>query len=712
MTPLELVLSRLKDVRKSGAGWEALCPAHDDRKRSLSVTEGEDTRALVKCHAGSACDFSAIVRAIGLGEKDLFPGRKERTLRGRIVATYDYEDEKGALLYQVVRYDPKDFRQRRPDGKGGWVWSLEGVRRVLYRLPRVLETAKAGRVVYVVEGEKDVEALEALGLVATCNAAGAGKWRPEYAEPFRGLKGAVILTDNDPPGRAHALDVARSLHAAGVPVKVLELPDLPEKGDVSDWIAAGGTKAKLLELQQAAPLWSPETNAPEPANVADGGTGTDEPLGAGQWPMLAEAALQGPLGELVRVIEPHTEADPVAILAQSLVMFGNVIGRGAYYLAEADRHHSNLYAVLVGATAKGRKGTAYGRAHTIFRALDPLWPQASGLSSGEGLIHAVRDDAQDNEGDGDPGVIDKRLLVVESEYASVLRVLARDGNTLSAVVRQAWDSGTLRTLTKNSPTKATGAHISLIGHITADELRRYLDRTEAGSGFANRHLWLCARRAHVLPFGGDPSGPALDRVSEQLAAAVASARALGESRVNFDPEAAELWASEYEDLSEGAPGMLGAVTSRAEAQTVRLALLYALSDCERSIRRPHLEAALELWRYAEASARYVFGEALGDPLADELRRLLRGAGAEGLDREAIRDGLSRHSRSADIGRALGVLEAAGLARQESRPTGGRPEERWYAARKARKARKGPTLAPAGGDTAHTAHTAQAEELIQ
>lgn len=259
-------VSRLQGVRKSGAGWEARCPAHEDRRQSLTVREAEDGKILVSCHAGEngrGCPPEAIVSALGLTVRDLFPDRSEARQAQRIARTYSYTDEAGGPLFQVVRFEPKDFRQRRPDGKGGWTWNLNGVRRVLYRLPRVLETAKAGGVVYVVEGEKDGEALEKLGLVATCNAGGAGKWRPEYAETFRGVKGAVTLPDNDPSGRAHARDVARSLHAAGVPVKVLELPGLPEKGDVSDWLAAGGTRARLDELRKAAPRW-------EPASEADG----------------------------------------------------------------------------------------------------------------------------------------------------------------------------------------------------------------------------------------------------------------------------------------------------------------------------------------------------------------------------------------------------------------------------------------------------------
>jgi putative DNA primase/helicase len=169
----------------------------------------------------------------------------------RIVATYDYRDEEGGLLYQVVRYEPgfdgepKTFRQRRPDGKGGWVNGLRDVRRVLYRLPELL-AAPRDRLVFVVEGEKDADRLHAEGLLATTNAMGAGKWRPEYAEALH-ARHVVILPDNDEPGRAHAQAVARSLADAAASLKVVELPGLPPKGDVSDWLGMPGNgKEQLL----------------------------------------------------------------------------------------------------------------------------------------------------------------------------------------------------------------------------------------------------------------------------------------------------------------------------------------------------------------------------------------------------------------------------------------------------------------------------------
>lgn len=248
------------NAKPSGPGsWMARCPAHDDHDPGLSITEGDDGRVLLRCHAG--CDFAHICNVLGLRPTDLRPERTEKRRNGsapqkRIVETYRYVDENGALLFEVVRFEPKDFRQRRPDGKGDHVWNLDGVRRVLYRLPEVNEAVEAQRALFVDEGEKDANALAALGLCATTCPQGAGKWRPEYNESLRGAH-IVVSPDNDAPGRKHADQVARSLHGIAASVRVLELPDLPPKGDVSDWIGAGGVRSELLKLARAAPVFDP-----------------------------------------------------------------------------------------------------------------------------------------------------------------------------------------------------------------------------------------------------------------------------------------------------------------------------------------------------------------------------------------------------------------------------------------------------------------------
>ncbi len=255
------LIDLLQDARECGDGYLAKCPAHDDRRASLSVKEDGD-RLLLNCHAG--CPTPTILRALGLTFSDLFlsaPARRNGHSGGggQVIATYDYQAEDGTLLYQVLRKLPKAFVQRRPDGAGGWTWRLGNTRRVLYRLPELL-AADPGATVYVAEGEKGVDRLRLAGAVATCSPHGAGKWRAAYAGHLAG-RHVVILPDNDAPGRAHAETVARSLSGVAASVKVLALPDLAAGADAYDWLEEGHTLAELEALAAAAPEWTPSTVA-------------------------------------------------------------------------------------------------------------------------------------------------------------------------------------------------------------------------------------------------------------------------------------------------------------------------------------------------------------------------------------------------------------------------------------------------------------------
>lgn len=229
---------------KNGTGWKFRCPVHGDKTPSGSLGEGEDGRALLNCFAG--CGAKAIAEGVGLAVSDLFEVKTER----KIVATYDYQDEAGALLYQAVRYVPKDFRQRRPDGKGDWIWNMAKARLVLYRLPAVLETVENGGTVYIVEGEKDADAINALegsGFVATCNVGGAGKWRADYGEALRGAT-VVVIADKDEPGRKHALDVQHHLRGIAASLRVVEAKT---GKDAADHLAAGHTLDELVPIETA-----------------------------------------------------------------------------------------------------------------------------------------------------------------------------------------------------------------------------------------------------------------------------------------------------------------------------------------------------------------------------------------------------------------------------------------------------------------------------
>jgi hypothetical protein len=250
--PIDKVLDKLTSAKKQveGSGWAALCPAHDDKHHSLSVGIGDEGAAVLYCHAG--CEFADIVKALGLEQEDLFPHNGKKSSKRRIVATYDYRDDAGNLLFQTLKYEPKDFRQRRPDGNGGWIWNLKDTPRVLYRLPELL-AADPSEPVFVCEGEKSADAIRSLGLVATTSPLGARKWKYCDQSPLEGRK-VAILPDDDPQGQNHALDVAGSLKDVAESRRIVQLPAVTfEKSDPADWVQAGGTRDDLLAILDQTP---------------------------------------------------------------------------------------------------------------------------------------------------------------------------------------------------------------------------------------------------------------------------------------------------------------------------------------------------------------------------------------------------------------------------------------------------------------------------
>lgn len=253
--------SKCEDWKASGQGkFMARCPAHDDNRHSLSISDGDNGGVLVKCFAN--CETTDVVAALGLKMADLMPEKPmEEKVKPTIVACYDYHNADGVLVYQAVRMNPKDFRQRRPNPDGeGWIWNLKDTRRVLYRLPELL-AAKPMQIVFIAEGEKDCDNLAKQGLVGTTNVGGAGKWKSEYSELLKGRR-VCILPDNDAPGIKHANQVAESLKGIAAKVKVVQLPT-SEKGDVSDWLADGGTKDDLLAMASNADEWREPIEAPK-----------------------------------------------------------------------------------------------------------------------------------------------------------------------------------------------------------------------------------------------------------------------------------------------------------------------------------------------------------------------------------------------------------------------------------------------------------------
>jgi hypothetical protein len=485
-------------------------------------------------------------------------------------------------------------------------------------IPFGLETLQGlepGSVVVLCCGEEDALSLRQIGFTALSQP-GAGLLEPAFAAEFAGLQ-AVVFYDAGEEAEARK-DAIKLLRAGAAEVRVVEWPpEAPHGADINGRLIEDprGFKwwvAKTIDL--ANPV-STDVKLPNRQGTPD--DYTTPVVDAPPLPTLSPEALHGLPGEIVKAIEPHTEADPVALLANVLAACGNALGRGAYYAVGAegaDNHYLKINLVLVGETSKGRKGTSWGYPKLLLRSVDPGWVEnrvANGLSTGEGLIYVVRDrvvgvDEDGNEFVADEGVPDKRLFVVEGEFASMLKVMARQGNTLSPVIRQTYDDEVLQTMTKNSPMRASETHVTITGHITKLELLRYTTETETANGFANRFMFLLVQRSKELPFGGGML-TGKEELIGRLKEAVVFGKSAGE--ITWGRTATHAWEEAYGPLSEGKPGLFGAVVGRAEAHTVRLAALYAVMDRSKTIELEHLAAALAFWRYAEASARYIFGDA-------------------------------------------------------------------------------------------------------
>jgi len=373
---------------------------------------------------------------------------------------------------------------------------------------------------------------------------------------------------------------------------------------------------------------------------------------------MQEAAFYGLPGEIVWAIDPHTEASTAALLLNNIIFFGNSIGNRPHIKVGADKHTAKLFGAFVGKSAKARKGSSVSPIRELFKEVDAVWATTKiqgGVSSGEGLIEAVHDEVKKSlpikekgrvvgyeEVIIDEGVKDKRLLIIEEELARVLKVMSRDGNILSPVIRQVFDSPNIQVITKNSPARATGTHISIIFHITLEELFRYLNNTEFSNGFCNRIIWVCVDRSKLLPFGGNFQISTLSSVLNRLREAHEFAKNVDE--VTWADETRPYWESIYPELSAAKPGIIGALLARSETQVIRLALIYTLMDCKKQIEICHLKAALAVWGYAEDSVRYIFKNVIGDSVAEKIMGALTD-NPQGLTRTQISHALGRHYNS-------------------------------------------------------------------
>jgi hypothetical protein len=400
-------------------------------------------------------------------------------------------------------------------------------------------------------------------------------------------------------------------------------------------------------------------------------------------PVLADAALQGLPGRVVRELDPYTEADRAAVLVTFLAAAGAMIGNDAHIFAGDVEHPCRLWPLVIGPTAGGMKGTSWASVRRVIDGASrerPI-PMDSGLSSAEGLIEAVRDDhGVHGEDDFREGVTDKRLIIVESEFASVLARGKKESNPLPQTMRNAWDGSQLSTIVRRANRLiATGHHIIVIGHITAYELRAKLTGSDVTGGSMNRFLTVCSRRSKRLPGGGGAPDEVVDKLAHELRERVQEAQAHG--RVGRHEEAEQLWLEVYESLTPDVvvEGHYAAVVARAVPQVLRLALTYALLDVHQGkveIRAEHLRAALAVWDYAQASAWFVFGDPAANVDLVRLCEAVDNADGQSLTRTQISGVFSNNKSAAAISELIRQAVATGMYEMSSESgKPGRPASR-------------------------------------
>ena len=375
-----------------------------------------------------------------------------------------------------------------------------------------------------------------------------------------------------------------------------------------------------------------------------------------------DPAFCGLAGRVVRAIEPHSEADPYGLLLTFLAAFGAAVGRGPHALADGAEHPARLDVLLVGPTAKGRKGTTWQQVRRPMALADPGFIDErilGGFGSGEALVDAAAD--------GD----DHRLFVLESEWGRLLAVGRREGSTLSPLIRQAWDGDRLAVRSRAGKAVADGAHVCVLGHITADELRAKLLDVDMANGFANRHLFCEVRRSKLLPSGGNLDDSVVAELGREIRDALERARKIGIMRRTAMADA--LWEGLYRQMADDDPGgLVAALIARDAPQVLRLSVVYALLDGASRIDTPHLQAAWSVWQYCRASVVSLFGERTGDSMADKLLNAALQAGPDGLtttDQHAV---VGRHASAARLNVARETLIANGSAFVRTINTGGRP----------------------------------------
>lgn len=579
---------------QSGIWHNFRCPAHADSTPSASVRANEKG-AGITCHAH--CPPDSIVSALGLTMSDLFDeAAKPRTGIDwdHPDSKYHYTDADGTVLFEVRRWShpEKTFRQFGPDGKPG---RPKGAALVVYRLPEVRAAIAAGRDIVVTEGEKSVDRAWREGIPATCSPGGAGKWSQSHSQCLAGAKEVLIVRDHDGPGNAHADQVAASLEAEGIPHSIWDVRSDAPHADLWDHLNADGDIGTLVPAS-AGRGWIDTQRAATVARTDEKALSAPAPSVR---PELAPGALYGVLGDIVRSVEPHTEADPAAILLSLLCMAGIAIGSGPRCVAGMTLMPARLQVWICGPTGDGRKGASLGVARRIMAIADAEFAASrimSGFGSGEAIVDEVADGS------------DHRLLCLAPEGASLLAVMSRRGDTTSTILRDSYDSDVLSARARQKNSVAVDSHVGLLVHITPSDLAGGLSDTSIRNGFANRGLFVWSHRGTKrIPRGSGATPKAAEEYARVLGDRIQWARS--RSLVTFTDEAAPTWDQYYCDFGSDAPtDLLRDLEVRGEVHVQRICMILALLDGESHMHSRHLAAAMSIWDYCRTSSRMLFGD--------------------------------------------------------------------------------------------------------
>ena len=599
----------------------------------------------------------------------------------RTGARWCYRDADGMELCYSFRLDrpdgSKDFVPlcfgTNAAGFRQWKEAAPPAPRPLYGLDK-LAAAAPDAPILLVEGEKTADAAQSVfpGHVCMTWMGGGNATGKADFSPLAG-RAVSIWPDNDVAGIKAAAELVGILHGYQTEAKTVYPPDfLPEKWDLADPAPDGFAPCDYLaatlerdDFLRAIRYKHGETELGEAA--LDLLAKVEDDFDVPTWPVLSPDALPGFVGQFVELATRHSEADPAAVLATLLVRFGaEVYGyqkdKGPFLAIGEAIHPPRLFAVVCGNSSKARKGTSRQPVTRLFKRdlcdpeeldrlhLPPPARESGGpLSTGEGLAYPLRENAQNSNRDPN----DKRLCIMDEELASGLSCTKREGNTLSMAIRTFWDGGEYSPLTKTNPMEVKGAHICLLSHITKEELEMSLSSVNMANGFGNRFLWICARRSKNVALPRPMPVEEIAVMQRRLWELVALAQQAGE--VYLTGEAMQEWSGIYQELSADTYDLTGAIVNRAEAQTMRLALVYALLDGKKAIDTPHITSALALWRYANASAACLFCDRAMDPTEQKIVSILR---AGPCTTSGLHRALSGHVTGAKLQRILSSMEAS------------------------------------------------------